>query len=143
LHTVQDVLGVNQGLRIGVGDLGRIKSPPGRGPTVIQGQGYRIFGFKVAAGRLVPAPKLGDTPVLAEGTAEVTARETKGEDRGTGAKVIEGFFLDRVTGKGGYKTVPGNMAFPVQISPHAAGPPALGGDQAMAGTEIAAEYIQF
>jgi hypothetical protein len=138
---------VNQGFRVGVGYLGKLKLPGYRRPLkrrliIGQNQGYRLSGFKVTPRGFSLALKLGDMPILAEGAVEVTAREAQGKDRRTGAEVVEGFLLNRIAGKGGHIAVPGDMALSPQILPYTAGAPTAGRDQTVAGAEFAREYVQ-
>jgi hypothetical protein len=103
-HTVLQVLNVDKGFRIRVGDLPRF--------GLRRNRGYYLFGLHPAARRPVIAPKLGDMPVLAEGTAQVTTREAQGKDAGTGAEVVKGLFLDVINGNGGEVPVIGQGNFP-------------------------------
>jgi hypothetical protein len=50
-------------------------------------------------------PGLADIPVLAKFAGQIATGGTKGENRGTGQKVIEGFFLDRIDAESARATI--------------------------------------
>jgi hypothetical protein len=117
-HAIFQILNVDKGFRIRVGNL--------PGAAFRRKGGQDICGVHPAARRR-SSLKLGDVPVLAEGAAQVTARETQGKHTGTGTKVVQGLFFDGINGGGGDVPVEGQGQFPgIHRLPDAAKTPAPG-----------------
>ncbi len=81
--------------------------------------------------------RFGNVPVLAEETAHVAAGGAHAEDAGTGKKMIQRFFFDRVNLQRGGRTISQAVELAAFIDANEAEPGLAGIDVAVARTEIA------
>jgi hypothetical protein len=107
-HTVKEEFYMDQGFRIGIGNLCRPLFPS---------QGHNPFRAKPPS-RNIDA--LGDMPILTKGAPEIAPRETQGEDQRTGAVMVKGLFFNGIHGRGGDKAVIGDKPFPLPVPPNPA-----------------------
>src|SRR5690554_5420306 len=63
---------------------------------------------------------MGDLPVLAEPAGQVATDGSYRQNQGTGVKMIQGFFFDRIQGQGGNLSVTGRIQPAAPGDPHPA-----------------------
>jgi hypothetical protein len=82
-------------------------------------------------------------PILAKRAAEIAAGKARGENPGTGPKMVQGFFLDGVKGKGAYIAVKRKAKLPAVVFAYRAQPRSAFGHKAAVGTEGTPELFAF